>query len=263
MLKKLIKYDLKYMYKFLIIFYGLIFFFSLTTRLILSLKQTIIVDIIGKISMGCLFSMMVSAIINTIMRNWVRFKQTVYGDESYLTHTLPVSKKDIYESKFLVSLINLFTTFIIVIVGLFIAFYNDNLIINLKNIISDFCNYINISPFLLILSLLLVLFLEIYDAFQSGFLGIILGHKKNNNKILFSVLYGFVIYILGQLFILISLFLISLFNENIRLIFISSTIENLETVKLIALISIILYTFVNIVINYISVKQLSKGVDVE
>ena len=56
-------------------------------------------NIIGEICQGAMFSMMISAIINNLMRMWVRFKQNLYGDESYLTHTLPVTKASIYLSK--------------------------------------------------------------------------------------------------------------------------------------------------------------------
>ncbi len=103
MLKKLLKYDLKDMYKFLSVFYILSIVFAISTRVLLGLKQTVIISIISQISMGFMFSMLASSLINTLMRNWVRFKDTLYKDESYLTHTLPVTKMQIYESKFILS----------------------------------------------------------------------------------------------------------------------------------------------------------------
>ena len=38
-------------------------------------------------------------ILNNLMRLWARFKNNFYGDESYLTHTLPINKKTLYLSK--------------------------------------------------------------------------------------------------------------------------------------------------------------------
>ena len=73
MLNKLLKYDLKYMIKNMSIFYILSIFFALTTRIFFGLEQSVIVKIIGQISLGCMFSMVASALINTIMRSWVRF----------------------------------------------------------------------------------------------------------------------------------------------------------------------------------------------
>ena len=96
MLKKLIKSDLKDVYKILVIFYGLSLFFAILTRLFLSIENSFIMEVIGKICSGVTISMMFNILINNLMRLWVRFKHNFYGDESYLTHTLPVDKKTLY-----------------------------------------------------------------------------------------------------------------------------------------------------------------------
>ena len=96
MLGKLLKYDLKYMLRNMVVFYILTIFFALTTRILFSLDQSIIVNILAHISSGCMFSMIGSVLINTMLRSWVRFKDSLYKDESYLTHTLPVTKNNIY-----------------------------------------------------------------------------------------------------------------------------------------------------------------------
>lgn len=100
MLKKLLKYDLKWCFKPLIVFYILAIFFSIITRVVESFEQTLIILIIDKICSGVVIAMIVNILINCFMRNWVRFIRNIYKDESYLTHTLPVSKSAIYLSKF-------------------------------------------------------------------------------------------------------------------------------------------------------------------
>ena len=105
MLVKLLKYDLKYMLKNMIIFYILTIFFSISTRILFAIDDSVILKIISQISVGCMFSMMASILINTLMRSWVRFRDSIYKDEAYLTHTLPVTKNDIYNSKLFQTLI--------------------------------------------------------------------------------------------------------------------------------------------------------------
>ena len=107
MLRKLLKYDLKYMFKFLIIFYSLAIFFGTLTRIFLSIENSLIMNIIGQVCSGAAISMMFSILINNLMRFWVRFRSNFYGDESYLTHTLPISKSTLYLSKALTSIISL------------------------------------------------------------------------------------------------------------------------------------------------------------
>ena len=69
MLIKLLKYDLKYMIKNMSIFYILSIFFALTTRILFNMEQSIIINIIGQISVGCMFAMVINTLINTIMRS--------------------------------------------------------------------------------------------------------------------------------------------------------------------------------------------------
>ena len=105
MLGKLLKYDLKYMLKNMSVFYVLTIVFALLTRLFNVIGDAFIFNILSSICSGVTISMMVSILINTMMRSWVRFNEFIYKDESYLTHTLPVTKNDIYDSTFIQSLI--------------------------------------------------------------------------------------------------------------------------------------------------------------
>ena len=96
MLRKLLKYELKSIFKFLIIFYVLAIFFSILTRIFFSFENSLMLEILAEIAQGAAISMMCSTLINNIMRLWVRFKSHYYGDESYLTHTLPIEKSTHY-----------------------------------------------------------------------------------------------------------------------------------------------------------------------
>jgi len=121
MLNKLLKYDLKYMIKNMSVFYILAIFFAITTRILFVLNQSVIIKIIGQISVGCMFAMLANILINTMMRSWIRFRDSIYKDEAYLTHTLPVTKNNIYDSKFIQTLIFFIFGFVIIILCLFIA----------------------------------------------------------------------------------------------------------------------------------------------
>ena len=113
MLKKILKYDLENIFKLLIIFYSLSLFFAFLTRILLNIENSFIMNILGQISSGVTISMIFNILINNLMRLWIRFKNNFYGDESYLTHTLPISKNTLYLSKFLTSIITLFTSIFI------------------------------------------------------------------------------------------------------------------------------------------------------
>ena len=121
MLNKLLKYDLKYMIRNMSVFYILAVFFAIVTRILFSVNQSVIINIIGQITSGCMYSMIASILMNTMLRSWVRFRDSLYKDESYLTHTLPVTKNELYNSKFIQTLIFFFVGFIVILLSLFIA----------------------------------------------------------------------------------------------------------------------------------------------
>lgn len=263
MLRKLLKYDLKYMLKNMSIFYILAIFFAVLTRILFSLEQTVIVNIIGQITVGCMYSMNASILINVMMRSWVRFRDSIYKDESYLTHTLPVTKNDIYNSKFLQTLIFFIISFFVVILSLFIAYYTQERWIMLKDFINSITAGLNMDTGLFIAAFILIIFLEIFNAIQCGFFGIILGHKQNNNKIGFSVLFGFVAYLIAQNIILALTFISGLFNNNIMELFRSNVALNAESLKLLIWLSIIFYILIIVLMNILCKRIFRSGVDVE
>ena len=263
MLKKLLKYEFKFIFKVIIIFYLLGLFFALLTRLFLSIDSSLMMNIIGKICSGVTISMIFNIIINNIMRMWYRFKANVYGDESYLTHTLPIDKKTIYTSKILSSIISLFISFIVITLILFIAYYSKENIEIIKNMILPLVDMLDLSMLKMLLSIIFILFLEIICLLQIGYTGIILGHKMDNNKTAFSVLYGFITYIGSQSLVLLSMLVYALFNKDMLSLFTSNEITNIGLLKNIVVFSIIIYTII-IIINYIiNIIIFKKGFNVD
>ena len=92
----------------------------------ISIEQSAIIHLIGQISLGCMISMIFNVLINTMMRSWVRFRDSLYKDEAYLTHTLPVTKNELYNSKFIQTLIFYFIGFVVILLSLFIVYYSPN-----------------------------------------------------------------------------------------------------------------------------------------
>lgn len=263
MLTKLLKYDLEYMIKNMSVFYILSIFFALTTRILFTVNQTIIINIIGQISVGCLFAMLANILINTMMRSWVRFRDSIYKDEAYLTHTLPVTKSNIYNSKFLQTLIFFIISFIIIIISLFIAYYTQDRWLLIKNYLNTITTGLEFNTILFVVSFITIIFLEIFNAIQCGFLGIIMGYRKNNNKIAFSVLFGFTAYLLSQSIVLLLVFIVGLFNESIMNLFKSNILLDTASFKLLIILSIILYLLLIGLMSIICKKIFNKGVNIE
>ena len=264
MLNKLLKYDLKYMIKNMSIFYILSIFFAITTRILFNIEQSVIINIIGQISVGCMFAMIANTLINTIMRSWIRFRDSLYKDESYLTHTLPVTKNELYHSKFIQTLIFFFISFAIILISLFITYYSKENWLVLTNYIKTITTGLNMSTSFFITMAIIVIFLEIFNAIQCGFFGIILGYKMNNGKLGYSVLFGFIIYLLAQSIILGLVFVYGLFDSTVMELFKTATVNiDVKAFKVLAIVSSLLYIVIIFIMSLLCKRELNKGVNVE
>ena len=263
MLGKLLKYDLKWIYKVIIVFYGLALVFSAIGRGLASIENSLVLNVMGQISIGIAISMMVSSLINCLMRSWVRFVRNVYKDESYLTHTLPVNKKTIYLSKVLAAIICVFTTVLVILACIAICYYSQANIENLKTILEIAASTYNTTVINLIFMIATILFLEIVFIILIGYTGIILGHKSGNNKMLKSIIIAFALYLLTQAITLILIFVAGLFNTNIMNLINTTGMINIEVIKKVMYAAIGLYLVYNIIYYIIGKKQFEKGVNVD
>ena len=263
MLNKVLKYDLKWVYKVLIAFYIIALVFSVFTRILFSIENSLIFNILGQICSGVTISFIFSILINNIMRCWARFVRNIYGDESYLTHTLPIKKKTIFISKFLTSIITMFTSVLIILLVLFIAYYSKENLEILKNSLNVLASIYNSTVLKLLLVIFVVFFLEMLFVIQVGYTGILIGHKSNNNRMVKSIVYGFICYIVTQGLTLLIVFIVGLFNKDIMNLFITNNIVNIDVVKLIMFIGIVIYTIYLYIYYKVDLILFNKGIDVE
>ena len=263
MLGKLLKYDLKWIYKVVVVFYILSLIFSCIGKGLSYIPNSAMFTILSQISVGIAISMMINSLVNCFMRLWVRFIRNIYKDESYLTHTLPVDKKTIYASKFLSAIITCFTTVAVIVACLFICFYSKENIEAIKGILEIAASTYNLTVVKILILVSIVLGMQIIFITFLGYVGIILGHKSNKNKMLNTIIISFALYMLTQLFSLLLVVLVGLFSPSIMNFI--NTVEVLD----VTIIKYLMYMAIGIYIVYISFyyvlgkKQLEKGVNVE
>ena len=263
MLGKLLKYDLKWVYKIVIGFYILTIIFAVLTRICINIENSLLFNVLGKILNGTMIAMMVNALVNVLIRSWVRFIGNVYKDESYLTHTLPVKKKDIYLSKVLTAIICTFTTVAVALVGLFIAYYSKANMEALKNFLKMTASAYDTDVISLIIIVALVIFLESLFITLIGYVGIIIGHKSNRNKMAKTLVIGIVLYLVTSTLTLGIIYVIGLFNEGVMNVINTTDIVNVDSIKQVMKIGLLIYVGYNIMYYIIGWKQLEKGVNVD
>lgn len=263
MLKKLLKYELKKDAKFLSIYYIISLVVAVGARVFTSIEGSLLMDIIGKIFVGATISMVFTVLINNVMRLWVRFKGNLYGDESYLTHTLPVKISTIYASKLLAAIITLLASFTAIGATLAIAFYSEATVKTVRAMLQSLSAMLDSSPILLLVILLLVLFLEVLNMLQCGFTGTIIGHRMRGGKVGFSVLFGCVAYSASQLFVVIAMFIFALFDKDYMQLFFTDGAVSTDVINAAVYFAVGAYVLLAVAVWAVNTALLKKGVNVD
>ena len=266
MLKKLIKYDLKWLLKVIVIFLVLGTAFSVIGRLFQLIPDSIIFDIISKICKGTAISLLISAIINTIMRGWVRTTTNLYKDESYLTHTLPIERKTHFLSKVISITIIMILSFLVLFANLFIMYYSKENMEMLKQALNLVSSTLDSSISGVIIVMLVVITLEVLFLVFCGLFGIVLGHRFNEKKILKSLLFGLMVYGISSTVSLVVMIFASLFSTELQNLLFNSTQVTVMDMSLFIYIlwgCAVIYLVYCLVLYFITSKIFNKGVNVD
>lgn len=264
MLAKLLKYDLKKSLKFFAIMYILILGFAIIGRLCAENTEITFFVIVREICSGGIWAIIANLLINNILRLWANFRRSLYGDESYLTHTLPVKPSAIYWSKFITATIILILNLLISALALVIDRGGTDIAKTLNNLLPEISTTLGFSTTGLVWSFVGVIFIEMLTVIATGFLAYIIGFHKNDNKMGWSAFGIFAIYAAVQIFIVLLLLLAGTFNHSLLQIFTekSSNID-LNLVAPAIAVCLVGYAVSIPALSWLSIRALNRGVDIE
>jgi len=207
--------------------------------------------------------MLINAVVNAVIRGWVRVTYNLYKDESYLTHTLPIKKSTQFLSKVLSILITMLIAVGVTIIGLIIMYLSKDTIEFLKTSLNIITDSLNTSITSLIITLSVLIFLQLVFITFSGVFGIILGHTFNCKKRIYTVVIGFGTYMCASVIILLITLLLSLFNDNIYSILFGGASVNIETFLTLSWVMSGAYLVLIGVLYFVTNKIFNKGVNIE
>jgi hypothetical protein len=213
MLKKLLKYDFRAMFNVLLPGYAILIFLSLFNRMseVISNKVAIL-----KIPAGFIFIIYVIILIGVPMATFItsitNYYKNLAGDEGYLMHTLPVTKKDLVLSKLIAYFVTIIISVIVSIVGLFIGEYGIKFDLPTLNSILDTLKSFDALTFIMIIiSVVLTVIFQQLLIYAS----IALGQKQSTNKAIFSIIFGVILYYANQIISALILLIPMLFNKDL------------------------------------------------
>lgn len=265
MLTKLLKYDLKNLFKKLLPIYIVSLAICSVTDIVLIITDKIhTLDFISGIMIFISVLLIILTPIAAFVYSIVDFNDKLVKDEGYLTHTLPVKKSSIVLSKLISSIITFATSIIssiISLIALTISHYDSYGTI--LNEISDGINYITNSMGALFTTLMILTIISGYiGSLLNIFASISLGQMHNGNKTLFAVIWYIATYYVMQIITTLITLIPLLFNKDL---WTQLEMDNppIDTLNLFLGLSLVLSIIFSIIFYIITNKILDKKLNLE
>ena len=259
MLGKILKYDLKWIFKQALYLYPILLVDVLLIAILPEHSESNFIDFLRGFAEGVYAGFIAVFFVTTLKLAWTRMSRNMYGDEAYLTRTLPTSIGTIFSAKVLAGIIFLLTNIVFCLVATTIA-YPD-----LWSMISEFSGLIFMPTFLVILVAFVTFFVQGLFLMMAGFLGITIGYRFRNQHFTWSAVIGAGIYFIGGALLVVAELIISAcFNENLLNFFIPyRSNDPISAVRDFFLIAMTGYVIYNIGC-YIAGRLLQKrGADID
>jgi len=206
------------------------------------------------------YALAVNIILQPFLKNFLNFTKSFYGDESYFTHTLPVTKKQLINSKFLTALIEMILAFITLVVSLLIMFGSPTMFDTLNLLLST----IIIGNFSLSLVLILFIVLVVVEFLMFLtiiFFSIIIAYRSKEKRVLKTFLLTSMISFIALTILSVVMIVILVIN-GVKIS--SSTLVLSSSAFMSVMITgIIVYSAVIVLFYFLSKREFIKGVNVD
>ena len=260
---RLIKYDLRYILKGPLIFgtalLASIVLFNLTY---VTENFPAIIPILHTIAYNAIYSCALALVFNTAARTWYRYRSNFYGDEAYLTHTLPIKRSMLWFAKFCGVIGTILSVMLIIAFNfLILACSADG-----RGYIAGFSfgDNTSVTHYLI---LIWTVFTQVLFTILSGITGLTLGYRANKYRRGKSVTYGLVVYLAGVLLLLgLGLVASNFIPDLHKLIFDASGAIDVLTPAFISQLLLgisIIYTLYVAILYIINHRVLKSGINLE
>ena len=144
-----------------------------------------------------------------------------------------------------------------------ICYYSEANIEMLKSILELAATTYQTTVVNILLLVSLILTMQMIWIVLIGYVGIILGHKSNTNKMLKSIVIGFGCYMVTQIVTLVIICILGIFNANIMNLINTTEMISIDAIKFLLYGAIGIYGVYLIFYYLLGRKAFEKGVNVE
>lgn len=261
MFTKLLKKDLSRDMRWMWVLFVATILVACLTRGIKEIGESIaFFKVIGIVFDSVFYSLAANVIIQPFLRSFFNFTKSFYSDESYLTHTLPVTKNQLITSKALTSLIEMTLGFMCLVVSLLVMYYSPTFFDTLKMLLSIVISG-KFSLFLVLFLMIVLILIEFLMYISIIHLSIVIAYRAKEKRVLrafgLTALFAFVAITILSVFMVAVLAIngVELTSATLVLPY-KAIISGLVT-------GIVVYSLVSVVAHIFTKIEFSKGVNVD
>ena len=260
MLSKLLKYDFRSLSKILVPVYFVGLLLAIITRIANMLAKEFSIFSVPSGFISAIFIIVLIAIpIVTFIFTILRFYQNLIKNEGYLMHTLPVSKNHLILSKAISSTTFIFLSFLFTILSLFIGVYGLWFDAKIFSLLADLFQQVDT---LFLILILISLFIGVVYNQVMIYASIALG-QKHNNKVMYSIVYGIVLYNVTQIVSSLLLLPWMLLDSNYQKYISGTNIIDFGLINGFMFFALVLSILFTIGYYILTVKVLNKKLNLE
>ncbi|NBK98533.1 MAG: hypothetical protein EOM50_11010 [Erysipelotrichia bacterium] len=267
MLGKLLKYDIKAEFKSLLPIYLVAFIMPILIRIMdLLVAQFSVLNTFYGLLLFMYVIVLIAVFVWTLIVAVKHFYNNLLKDEGYLTNTLPVKRSQIILSKEIVSLLTFIVSTMVVMISVMIGIYHGGI----KEILDSIHLFLSVQFDLDFVSLffwfIVTMLVSYVSQVQIFYLAMLLGQTRNTNKVVFSFVFGIIIYLVLQVVSLISIGIDYLIDPSLMSGLESTTTsvrQVIDTSTLVLVTSLIVEVICLVVIHYISVYVINHKLNLE
>ena len=261
MIAKLMKYDIKNMMRILVYIYAVSIGLSIITRILNIWSDIQVIFWIKEIFAGLTYSAVASVIINAFAHVLRVLVSSLYKDESYLTHTLPVKKSELILSKYLSGLIVVLCSVAIAFLSLAIVLYSPEFMDMLGMMIEMVVVGFNMSVSTFITIFAVLVFVQLCAMMSMVFVAVVKGNMYNSKRILKGLLWFVVCYMVTMWVMVLVLLAVFAIQGNVSMFL--SEILSQEAFMSMIVVCLVVYMIASVVFYIIANKLFNKGVNVD
>ena len=261
MLSKLLKKDLHRNMRWLWVLFVATLVMAVLNRGCKELaKQVMFFQILGIFVDTLFYAAMVNGIVQPCLRNFMNFTKSFYGDESYLTHTLPATKAQLITSKFLTALIEITLGFVVAVASLLIVFWTPDMFDFLQGLIFMLVGA-NLSAVLVLALFVGLVLVEFLMFIAIIFFAIVVAYRAKEKRVLKTFLYTCVMAFVAITILSVAMLIVLAVNG----IDLSAKTLSLNGAALLGLLStgIVIYSLITVAMYCLAKHEFNKGVNVD